>query len=279
MNLFRRLLRHLSFSNLVACLALFAALGGSAYAAGQINGNKIVKHSIGAGKLKNRTITGNQIKDETITSRQIKKGSLDSSVINLSTLPPAQSAQTATTADSAKTAAKATTASTATNAVHADAADTATNATNAVHANVADSATNATRADSAGTATTANYADTAGDAETLDGKTAAQLTDACPAATELFGGMCWDTAPRPAANWFEATSTCGEAGGRLPMLSELVAFVLREGNQAPQQVWSGDVAGVGAEEEVLTSNETERETSGPKIKLGYRCLFYRTNAG
>jgi hypothetical protein len=278
MNSSRRLLRHLSFSNVVACLALFAALGGSAYAGSQINGNKIVKHSIGAGKLKNRTITGDQIKDETITSQQIKKGSLDSSVINLSTLPPVQSAQTATTANSAKTAAKATTASTATTATNAAHANVADSATNATHANVADSATNATHADTAGTATTANHADTAGDAETLDGETAAQLTDACPAATELFGGMCWDTAPRAATNWFAATSTCGEAGGRLPMLSELVAFVLREGNQAPQQVWSGDVAGIGAEEEVLTSDETKRESIGPKINLGYRCLFYRTNA-
>ncbi|HVW46632.1 MAG TPA: hypothetical protein VHA76_06245 [Solirubrobacterales bacterium] len=273
MNPFRRLRRHLSFSNVVACLALFAALGGSAYAAGKINGNKIVRHSIGAGKLKNRTITGRQIKDETITARQIKKGSLDAGVINLSTLPPVQSAQTATSATSAKTATKATTAGSATNAVHADVAD---NATNATHADTAGTATNATHADSA------THADTAGDAETLDGRTAAQLTDTCPAATELFGGMCWDTAPRPAANWFEATSTCGEAGGRLPTISELVAYVLREGEQAPQQVWSGDLAGVeepSGEEEVLTSDETERETNGPTIKLGYRCLFYRTNAG
>jgi hypothetical protein len=36
----------------VALVALVAALGGTAYAAGQINGNSIQKQSIGGGKLK-----------------------------------------------------------------------------------------------------------------------------------------------------------------------------------------------------------------------------------
>jgi hypothetical protein len=38
-----------------------AALGGTAYAAGRINGNSIVKQSIGGGKLKKKTLTGFQI--------------------------------------------------------------------------------------------------------------------------------------------------------------------------------------------------------------------------
>jgi hypothetical protein len=45
----------------VALVALVAALGGTAYAAGQINGNSIQKQSIGAGKLKHKTLTGYQI--------------------------------------------------------------------------------------------------------------------------------------------------------------------------------------------------------------------------
>jgi hypothetical protein len=45
----------------VALVALVAALGGTAYAAGQINGNSIQKQSIGAGKLKKHTLTGYQI--------------------------------------------------------------------------------------------------------------------------------------------------------------------------------------------------------------------------
>jgi hypothetical protein len=45
----------------VALVALVAALGGTAYAAGQINGNSIQKQSIGGGKLKRKTLTGYQI--------------------------------------------------------------------------------------------------------------------------------------------------------------------------------------------------------------------------
>jgi hypothetical protein len=46
---------------IVALVALVAALGGTAYAAGRINGNSIVKQSIGGGKLKKNTLTGYQI--------------------------------------------------------------------------------------------------------------------------------------------------------------------------------------------------------------------------
>ncbi|MBS1844165.1 MAG: hypothetical protein JST53_07090 [Actinobacteria bacterium] len=46
---------------IVALVALVAALGGTAYAAGRINGNSIVKQSIGGGKLKRQTLTGYQI--------------------------------------------------------------------------------------------------------------------------------------------------------------------------------------------------------------------------
>jgi hypothetical protein len=45
----------------VALVALVAAFGGTAYAAGQINGNSIQKQSIGGGKLKKQTLTGYQI--------------------------------------------------------------------------------------------------------------------------------------------------------------------------------------------------------------------------
>ena len=45
----------------VALIALVVALGGTAYAAGSINGNAIQKQSIGAGKIKHKTLTGYQI--------------------------------------------------------------------------------------------------------------------------------------------------------------------------------------------------------------------------
>jgi hypothetical protein len=45
----------------VALVALVTALGGTAYAAGRINGNSIEKQSIGGGKLKKKTLTGYQV--------------------------------------------------------------------------------------------------------------------------------------------------------------------------------------------------------------------------
>jgi hypothetical protein len=45
----------------VAVIALFVALAGTAYAAQKINGNAIEKQTIGAGKLKKKTLTGFQI--------------------------------------------------------------------------------------------------------------------------------------------------------------------------------------------------------------------------
>jgi hypothetical protein len=279
MNLPRRLRRQLSFANVVACMALFVALGGGAYAASQVNGKNIVKHSIG----------GNKLKNETVTSKQIKKGSLNSSVINISTLATVPSAQSAATATTATSAGSATTAETANSAKTADTATTATSATKATSAETAakatsaESAAHADSADSATEADHANSADTAGDADTLEGETAADLTDACPTAppTEPFGGMCWEESVRPTAFWPIAAKECGERGGRLPSVSELVAYVLQEDTQVTEQTWSADIADVTvAGEQVVTSDETTRQVvDGGSAKHGYRCLFYLTNAG
>ena len=45
----------------VAMVALFVALAGTAYAAQTINGGAIKKQTIGGGKLKQKTLTGYQI--------------------------------------------------------------------------------------------------------------------------------------------------------------------------------------------------------------------------
>lgn len=265
MNTCRRLARHLSFANVVACMALFVALGGGAYAAtSKINGNSIKQESIGGGKLKK----------ETITSKQIKKGTLTSSVIDVSSLTTVPSAQTAVTATSA------TTATSAKSAESAKTADSATTANTATKATSADSAAHANSADTAGhadTATSADHADSAGDAATLDGETAAQLTVSCQSGTEFFGGICWDTNEQPTRTWFEAIEECSERGGRLPTIGELIAYALRP---APHQVesenWSGDIESLGAKELVFTSDDASRHTREATLanNFAYRCVFY-----
>jgi hypothetical protein len=91
--------------------------------------------------------------------------------------------------------------------------------------------------------------------------------------------MCWDLSVRPADDWIEASRECGNAGGRLPSLSELIAYVLQPGEQVTGQNWTGDVVDFpGGKETVLTSNEglTSTSPSSP-ASLDYRCLFYRVN--
>jgi hypothetical protein len=307
-----RLLRHLSFSNVIAMLALFVALGGAAYAGSKISGSSIKNGSIGGGKLKNETITASKIKKGTITGTQIQPGSISSSSIDVSTLgtvPSAQNAQSATTAskaDSATTADSATNATNADSAKHAESADsakhaetadsattadtatsaaTATNADHATtadastHAETADSATHADSATSADSATASDHATTAGEAEKLGGKSVTELEVACPSGTEFYGGMCWDQAPRPARLWLVAVAECGSLGGRLPTIEELIAFVLQPGQQVSEQNWSGDLAELegGAKKEVVfTTDETGRSTVASGL-LGYRCVFPQSN--
>ncbi|MBS1860792.1 MAG: hypothetical protein JSS68_03675 [Actinobacteria bacterium] len=240
-----RLVRHLSFSNVIAVIALFVALGGAAYAGSKINGKNIVNASIGGGKLKHETITASKIKRGTITGAQIKAGSIDSNAIDLATLGTVPSASNANSANSANTASSADTAKTATKATEAD------------------------------------RAASAGEAEKLGGETRAELqtelTLSCPSTTELYGGMCWDKANRAARLWLGAIKECGEEGGRLPSIEELIAFVLRPGEQVEEQTWSADlIEASGSEGKVFTTDEGGRGETGPGLHR-YRCVFYPSN--
>lgn len=70
----------------------------------------------------------------------------------------------------------------------------------------------------------ASAADIAGNSATVGGRTAAQMTDSCPAGTTAYAGVCIETERRTAATWPAAAKTCGDAGGRLPGLEELEGF-------------------------------------------------------
>jgi hypothetical protein len=73
----KRIQSVLSFSNVVAVLALFLAMGGSVYAASnKINGSQIKKKSLPGNRLKASSITGAQVKANTLTGAKVKPGSL-----------------------------------------------------------------------------------------------------------------------------------------------------------------------------------------------------------
>jgi hypothetical protein len=77
-----RLKRSLTFSNAIALLALFIALGGSVYAASnKIDGTQIKAKSLPGNRIQPNTVTANQIKKGTIGEAQIKSGAISSKLI------------------------------------------------------------------------------------------------------------------------------------------------------------------------------------------------------
>ncbi len=66
--------RSLTFSNVVAVMALFFALGGSAYAvaAGKIDGSQIAPSSIPGNRLEAKAVGTNQLKPSSIGADQLK---------------------------------------------------------------------------------------------------------------------------------------------------------------------------------------------------------------
>jgi hypothetical protein len=92
--------KHLSYANVIATIALFAALGGGAYAA-----ITLPKNSVGQKQIKKNAVTGKKVKNRSLTGADV----------NLTKLGKVPSAATADRATSAGTADTATTATTASN--------------------------------------------------------------------------------------------------------------------------------------------------------------------
>jgi hypothetical protein len=66
-----RFLPHLTFSNVVACLALFVALGGAAYAATQLP-----KNSVGPQQIRKNAVTASKVKDGSLLPSDFAQGKL-----------------------------------------------------------------------------------------------------------------------------------------------------------------------------------------------------------
>lgn len=55
--------KHVTFSNVIALIALFVALGGSVYAASKLNGKQIKKSSVPGNRLKPDSVGGKQVNE------------------------------------------------------------------------------------------------------------------------------------------------------------------------------------------------------------------------
>lgn len=87
----RRIQKLFTFSNVIALVALFMALGGTVYAAsGKISGSQIKPKSIPGNRIKAGSLTGTQLKAGSVTGTQIKAGSLTGTQIKTGSLTGTQ---------------------------------------------------------------------------------------------------------------------------------------------------------------------------------------------
>lgn len=93
--MFRTVRTRISYTNVIATIALFVALGGSSYAALQLPRN-----SVGTKQLKRNAVTGVKVKRGALTGRHIKEATL-AKVDSATAADTATSAASATTAGSA----------------------------------------------------------------------------------------------------------------------------------------------------------------------------------
>jgi hypothetical protein len=100
----------------IAGLALVAALGGTVYAAGKINGRTIKVKSLPGNRLAVASVPGNRLKPGALQGSQLAPGSITGIQIDASTLGQVPSAFHAETADSAHDAETALNAANAENA-------------------------------------------------------------------------------------------------------------------------------------------------------------------
>lgn len=98
---------------LVACVALFAALGGSVYAATKIDGHTVRAKSLPGNRLVPGSTPGNRLKAGTVTANLLAPGSIPGAKVDTATIGQVPSAAHADSADSARDA------ETALNAVNA----------------------------------------------------------------------------------------------------------------------------------------------------------------
>lgn len=86
-SLLGRLRSRLTYANVVASIALFAALGGSVYAAARIDGADIKRKSIPGNRLKPDTVRGAQVRESSLG--QVRRAAVANSATTLAGRPAA----------------------------------------------------------------------------------------------------------------------------------------------------------------------------------------------
>ncbi len=190
----------------IAFLALFAALGGSVYAA--------KRAKLDGGAIRVKSIPGNRLKPHSVTADRLKPHSIPASMLKAGAIPALAAGAPLTGADINEL-----TLGQVPSAAHADSADTAQSA---IDAQTALNAVNAV------------------DAQTVNGHSVGCLPGTAP-----FAGACWESAASAAVNAPTAARKCAARGGELPAALELAAFAEEPGVSLDSgDEWSGDITNV-----------------------------------
>jgi len=72
----RGITRHLTFANVMSCLAVFIALGGTSYAALKVSGKNVTNGSLTGKDLKNNSVASTDVKNRSLLSKDFKRGQL-----------------------------------------------------------------------------------------------------------------------------------------------------------------------------------------------------------
>ena len=70
------MLSRLTYSNVMATLAIFVALGGTSYAAAKLTGADIRNSSLTGKDVRNSSLTGKDVRNSSLTGRDIRNGSV-----------------------------------------------------------------------------------------------------------------------------------------------------------------------------------------------------------
>jgi hypothetical protein len=197
-----------------AAVVLVAALGGTVYAAGKINGHSIKVKSLPGNRLALKSVPGNRLKPGSIGAGALAPGSFRAEMLPPGSIRGEQLAPGSVTGVQIDVAGLGTVPS-AGHADSADSAQTAKDAETALHASSADSA------------------------KTVNGYAAG-----CRAGTRYFAGACWQVAANGASVTLPtAAANCASEGGELPNAFTLAAFSLQPGiTLAGGGEWSGTLS-------------------------------------
>ena len=70
------MIRHLTFANVMSCVAVFIALGGTSYAAIKVSGKNVNNNSLTGTDIKNESVGSKDVKNRSLLAKDFKSGQL-----------------------------------------------------------------------------------------------------------------------------------------------------------------------------------------------------------